>query len=164
MSKIYLIGLLAVGCFASCTPTATVYLVRHAERANDTDTTSLSAEGLRRADRLSARLAAIKLDTIYVTPYARTRQTALPTAHSKGLPLTYYPTSPVAKITQRIRTFKSKSALLVGHSNTVLEITRNLGAKPTLQKIEHGDYANLLILRLRQTGGGWRVRLREELY
>lgn len=164
MFKTYLIWLLAAGGLASCSPTATLYLVRHAERANESDTTSLSAEGLRRADKLARRLAKVHLDTIYVTPYTRTRQTALPTAQSKGLPLTQYPTSPVTKLTQRIRTFRQKSALAVGHSNTVLEIAKDLGTTPRLQRIEHGDYANLLIVKMRLTGAGWRATLREETY
>lgn len=151
-------------CLTSCSPTATLYVVRHAERANDSDTTSLSAEGLRRADKLAQRLASVHLDTIYVTPYTRSRQTALPTAQAKGLPLTQYLPSPVTKLTQRVRLFRNKAALAVGHSNTVLEIARELGTTPRLQRIEHGDYANLLIVKLRLTGAGWRATLREETY
>ncbi|RYF70360.1 MAG: histidine phosphatase family protein [Cytophagaceae bacterium] len=164
MVKNYLLGLTVIGILASCSPTATLYIVRHAERANDSDTTSLSAEGLRRADKLAVRLAGVHLDTIYVTPYTRTRQTALPTAQSKGVPLTQYPPSPVAKLTQRVRTFRNKSALAVGHSNTVLEIARDLGTTPVRQKIEHGDYANLLIVKMRLTSSGWKATLQEETY
>ncbi|WP_375446814.1 histidine phosphatase family protein [uncultured Fibrella sp.] len=164
MVKNYLTWLLLTACLASCSPTATLYIVRHAERANESDTTSLSVEGLRRAEKLSQRLARVHLDTIYVTPYTRTRQTALPTAQSKSLPLTQYPASPVTKLTQRVRTFRHKSALAVGHSNTVLEIAKELGTTPSLQKIEHGDYANLLIVRMRLTGAGWRTTVREETY
>ena len=81
MPNAYLTGLLALNCFAGCAPTATFYLVGHAKRANNTNTTSLSAGELHRADRL------------------------------------------VAKLTQRIRTFRNKSALVVGHSNTVPNTT-----------------------------------------
>ncbi len=156
--------LLLAGCISSCTPTATVYIVRHAERANDTDTTSLSAAGLRRAEQLARRLASVRFDTIYVTPYTRTRQTALPTATSKGLPLTQYAVSPVTRLTQRIRTFRNKSALVVGHSNTILEIAKDLGTTPLRQRIEHDEYGNLLIVSMRLTGAGWRATLREETY
>ncbi|MBO0948979.1 SixA phosphatase family protein [Fibrella forsythiae] len=164
MLKTYLVGLTLLGVCASCSPTATLYIVRHAERANDSDTTSLSADGLRRADKLALRLAQVHLDTIYVTPYTRTRQTALPTAHSKGLPLTQYPPSPVTRLTQRIRTFRNKSALAVGHSNTILEIARDLGTTPVRQMIQHGDYANLLIVKMRLTSSGWKATLKEETY
>ncbi len=164
MIKAYLTSLLAAGLLASCSPTSTLYIVRHAERANDSDTTSLSAEGLRRADKLAQRLASVRLDTIYVTPYRRTQQTALPTANSKGLPLTQYPVSPVAKLTQRVRTFRNKSALVVGHSNTILEVAKELGTTPVRQKIEHADYANLLIVTMRRTGAGLKATVREETY
>ncbi|HEY0108103.1 MAG TPA: phosphoglycerate mutase family protein [Fibrella sp.] len=164
MIKFCLPWILAAGLLASCSPTATLYIVRHAERANDSDTTSLSAEGLLRADRLAKRLASVRLDTIYVTPYRRTQQTALPTAQSKGLPLTQYAVSPVAKLTQRVRTFRNKSALAVGHSNTILEIAKELGVTPARQRIEHADYANLLIVKMRLTGAGWQATLQEETY
>lgn len=159
--SIGLLGLLA----SSCAPQSTIYLVRHAERANDTDTTSLSAAGLQRAERLSRRLAGVPLDSIFVTPYTRTRQTAEPTARSKGLPLTQYPVQPVTKIADRLRSFRQKSALVVGHSNTILEIARALGTSPTIREIRHTDYQYLLILRLRPSSSGQpRVTLREETY
>lgn len=164
MPKICLLLLLTVACLIGCTPTTTIYIVRHADRANDTDTTSLSAEGLRRADRLATRLARVRLDSIYVTPYQRTRQTAQPTATSKALPLTQYPTSPVSQITNRIRTFRQKTILVVGHSNTILPIAKELGTRPSRQRIEHADYGNLLIVTGRLTGKKWRATLREETY
>lgn len=164
MSKLYLPGLLLASCLSSCSPTATLYIVRHAERANDSDTTSLSADGLRRADRLAQRLASVRLDTIYVTPYTRTRQTAMPTAQAKRLPLTQYPASPITRLTQRVRTFRKKSALAIGHSNTILEIARDLGTTPAKQRIEHTDYGTLLIVKMRLTGAGWQATLREETY
>lgn len=156
------------GCLSllvSCAPQSTIYLVRHAERANDSDTTSLSTAGLQRAERLSQRLAGLPLDTIFVTPYTRTRQTAAPTARSKGLPLTQYAVKPVTEIADRVRSFRGKSALIVGHSNTVLEIARALGTSPSIREIRHTDYQYLLILRFRSSSSGQpRVTLREDTY
>ncbi|MBO0936240.1 histidine phosphatase family protein [Fibrella sp. HMF5335] len=150
-------------CLLNCS-TATYYVVRHAERANETDTTSLSAVGLQRADKLATRLGLVKLDSIYATPYTRTRQTALPTARAKNLPVTQYPTRPPTELSNRLLTFKGQSALVVGHSNTVLPLVAALGAKPTIAVINHGDYQYLFIVTRRQTPFGKRVYLREETY
>ncbi len=154
-------GLLCL--FGSCA-TATFYIVRHADRANETDTTSLSAVGLARADHLAQLLANKPLDSIYATPYTRTRQTVMPTAHAKNLPVTQYPTQPLAQLSKRLLTFKGQSALIVGHSNTVLPLVASLGAKPTITVINHGDYQNLFIVQRRHTLFGQRVSLREATY
>lgn len=154
-------GLLYFLC--SCT-TATFYIVRHADRANDTDTTSLSAVGLARADHLAQLLTNKPLDSIYATPYTRTRQTVMPTAHAKNLPVTQYPTQPLAQLSKRLLTFKGQSALIVGHSNTVLPLVASLGVKPTITVINHGDYQHLFIVQRRHTLFGQRVSLREETY
>lgn len=156
-----LIGFLS--CLLNCS-TATYYIVRHADRANETDTTSLSAVGLARANHLAQLLGPVRLDSIYATPYTRTRQTALPTAREKSLPVTQYPTQPLANLTKRLLTFKGQSALVVGHSNTVLPLVVSLGATPTIKAINHADYQYLFIVQRHHTLFGNRVSLREETY
>ncbi|WP_019989250.1 SixA phosphatase family protein [Rudanella lutea] len=151
------IMLLSAGC-----STSSIYVVRHAERLNDSDTTSLSAAGLLRARALAGLLANAQIDSIYITPYRRTEQTAAPLATQLGLPLTRYPASPVTAITGRLRQLRGKNALVVGHSNTILEIARGLGTTPSIQKIEHADYQNLLFIRMRRTPFGQRAHLYEQ--
>lgn len=146
---------------ASCS-TSNIYITRHAERANESDTTSLSVAGLTRARSLADRLANEHIDSIFVTPYRRTEQTATPLALRLGLPLTKYPAAPVTVITNRLRTFRGKNALVVGHSNTILEIAKGLGVVPSIQKIEHTEYQNLLFVRVRHTPFGRRVYLDEQ--
>lgn len=63
--------------------TTTVYIVRHAEKVNETDTTDLSPAGHQRALALADTLARQGIDSIFTTPTRRTRQTAAPLA--KGL-------------------------------------------------------------------------------
>lgn len=142
--------------------TSNIYISRHGERANESDTTSLSAAGLTRARALSDRLANEHIDSIFVTPYRRTEQTAAPLASRLGIPLTKYPASPTTAITNRLRTFRGKNALVVGHSNTILEIAKGLGTTPSIQKIEHSDYQNLLFIQVRRTPFGQRVKLYEQ--
>lgn len=154
--------LLALCLILSACSTSNIYVTRHAERANESDTTSLSAAGLNRAQTLANRLAEERIDSIFVTPYRRTEQTAAPLASRLGLPLTKYPASPVTAITNRLRTFRGKNALVVGHSNTILEIARALGTTPSTPKIEHSDYQHLLFIQVHRTPFGQRVHLHEQ--
>lgn len=157
-----LLGIIAIS-FVSCS-TTNIYIVRHGERANDTDTTSLSAAGHERAKALATRLANTPIDSIFVTPYTRTAQTAAVVAAQLHLPLTKYPAAPVATIANRLATLQGKNALVVGHSNTVLEIARALGTTPSMTKIDHLDYDNLLFIQFKRTPFGRRVHLYEEVY
>ena len=148
--------------FSTSCSTSNIYITRHAERANESDTTSLSVAGLTRARMLSDRLDNAGIDSIFVTPYRRTEQTATPLASRLGLPLTKYPAAPVTVITNRLRTFRGKNALVVGHSNTILEIAKGLGIVPSMQKIEHSEYQNFLLVRVRHTPFSRRVYLEEQ--
>lgn len=152
----------ALSLFITSCSTSNIYITRHAERANESDTTSLSVAGLTRARALADRLANEHIDSIFVTPYRRTEQTATPLASRLGLPLTKYPAAPVTVITNRLRTFRGKNALVVGHSNTILEIAKGLGVIPSMKKIEHSEYQNLLFIRMRHTPFGQRVQLYEQ--
>ncbi|WP_345269911.1 SixA phosphatase family protein [Nibrella viscosa] len=130
--------------------TTTVYIVRHAERANDSDTTSISAAGHQRAQALADRLAGTGIDSIFTTPYLRTRQTAAPLAQRLNIQPVTYPTQPTQTVVDRLKRIRSKEVLVVGHSNTVLEIVRGLGARPSKTKIEHNEYNNLFVVTLRR--------------
>ncbi len=131
--------------------TTTVYIVRHAEKVNETDTTDLTPAGYARATALADTLAEKGIDSIFTTPYERTRQTAQTLAERIGVPLTDYPGKPTEAITNRVSHMRNKTVLVVGHSNTILEIARGLGAKPTMPKIESGDFDNLFRLKIRKT-------------
>ncbi len=150
--------------FTACTRSASIYIVRHGERANDSDTTSLSAAGHERAFALAKRLEGLHLDTIFVTPYLRTQQTAAKVASLNALPFTQYPAAPTSAIISRLAKLDERRVLVVGHSNTILEIAKGLGTKPSMTKIEHLDYDNLLFIQIRHTLFGKRVHLYEETY
>ncbi|QMW02922.1 histidine phosphatase family protein [Spirosoma foliorum] len=133
---------------SSACSTTTVYIVRHGEKVNETDTTNLSPAGYARAAALAERLGNQPIDSIFSTPYRRTRQTVQPLAQRLGVPVIDYPAKPTEAIVNRVGTSKGKTVLVVGHSNTILEIARGLGAQPTMTRIESGDFDNLLQVRL----------------
>lgn len=148
---------------AACS-TTTVYIVRHAEKVDETDSTDLSGAGQRRAIALSETLANRGVDSLFTTPYRRTRQTVQPLAQRLTLRPVTYPASPPDVIVRRINRMRNRTVVVVGHSNTILPVARGLGARPTMTRIESGDYDNLLLVRIRRGPFGKRVALSETTY
>lgn len=145
----------------SACSTSTVYIVRHAEKKNSTDTSSLTPAGLQRAQALADALDGESISQILTTPYRRTQQTAQPLAQRLNVPITTYPAKPVDAVVEQLKTLKGRNVLVVGHSNTILDIARGLGARPTRQTIDDGDFDNLLEVTIRRRPFGKRVRLHE---
>ncbi len=159
--KLVIISLLAL--LTSCS-TTTVYLARHAEKVDESDSTDLSAVGRMRAVALADTLANSPIDMILTTPYRRTRQTAEPLGQRLHLPIETYPAAPIRAGVDQLNRIRHRTVLVVGHSNTILELARGLGATPTLTTIKGTDFDNLLQLRIRRTLFGRSVRLRETTY
>lgn len=132
----------AASLWLTACSTTTVYIIRHAEKVSETDSTDLSPTGFARAAALADTLANKGIDSIFTTPYRRTRQTAQPTAIRLHKPILYYASPPA--IVSRINRMRNKKVLVVGHSNTILEIAKQLKVKPVHTTIESGDFDNLL--------------------
>lgn len=111
----------------------TVYLVRHAEKADASADPALSEAGQARAAALAAMLADVHPGHIFTSPLQRTRLTAAPTAafHSvtvEAIGLDGGAAAHVATIAERVRALPDDAVvLIVGHSNTVPLIARALG-------------------------------------
>ena len=121
-----------------------IYIVRHAEKEtndaknNDPD---LSTEGRERAEALNNVLAKDKLSAVYSTKYKRTTQTAAPVAQRNGVPVKTYEANNPAAIAQMIKEqFPNKKVLIVGHSNTILELVKAFGVTPPVDKLNDDDY------------------------
>ena len=163
MRLLYYLFLLATLSLTACS-TTTVYIVRHAEKVNESDTTNLTPAGYARAAALADTLANKGIDSIFTTPYRRTRQTAQPLATRLNLPLVDYPAKPTEAIVKRVSQIRNKTVLVVGHSNTILEIARGLGATPTMTKIESGDFDNLLRVDMRHGLFGKSITFSQSTY
>ena len=130
----------------------TVILVRHAEKIVDPAVKDppLSAGGEERARELARVLGSARIDVIYTTPYARTRQTAAPLASVLGLKpvetnagLTY-----ASEMAARIKAdHAGATLLLVGHSNTTPQVIRELGIADA-PFIPESRYDDLFIVTL----------------
>lgn len=140
---ICLLAMLVLTAFSAQAQT-TVYIVRHAEKdmkdpANKDP--SLSLDGQDRAKDLAALLLPQRILAVYSTPYKRTMQTAEPTAYGHGVKVqTYDPSDPAALVATVLRNHKDGSVVIVGHSNTVLELVEAFGVKRPIPALNDDDY------------------------
>ncbi len=125
---------LAFSLFAASSVAAqTVYLVRHAEKADASSDPVLSEAGQARATALATLLAEVHPGHVFTSPLQRTRLTAAPTAdfHSVTLEPVGFDggtAAHVAAIADRVRALPEDAVVLVvGHSNTIPLIARALG-------------------------------------
>ncbi|OIN57704.1 hypothetical protein [Arsenicibacter rosenii] len=85
-------------------------------------------------------------------------------ASLNALPFAQYPAFPTSALISRLAKLDGWRVLVAGHRNTIPEIAGAPGTKPSMTKIEHLDYDNLLFIRIRHTRFGKRVHLYEETY
>lgn len=147
-------GALVLGACASAPPPVenTIYLVRHAEKADGQDP-SLTLIGRARAEILAQELEDAGLTGIYSTDYKRTRETAAPAAKATGLPVIRYDPRSLESFASMLRNTPG-TLLVVGHSNTTPELVDLLGGKPGTPIDEASEYDRLYVL----TVDGRRVR------
>ena len=79
---VFVFMLLTLGAFGQ---TTTIYLIRHAEKVDNSKNPDLSKVGLERAEHWKTILSQVPLKAVYSTDFLRTVQTATPTATSKNL-------------------------------------------------------------------------------
>ena len=102
----------------------TIYLVRHAEKdltSNNGGDPPLTECGEQRSAHLNTFLSDVHIDAVYSTDYIRTKNTALPTALSKGLEIKEYSAEDLTAFSKLLIDCK-QDALVVGHSNTTGEL------------------------------------------
>jgi broad specificity phosphatase PhoE len=154
----------AVWTYRSVT-TTTVVLVRHAEKALSTiDDPPLSPEGEQRSERLAQmfgeRDGAGRLDAIYVTNTRRTQQTAAPLAARLHLVPIVLPGADIAATAARILSeHRGGTVLLLGHSNTLPQLVRELSGKQ-IEPIPENDYGEIYVLSVPRFGGASVLRMK----
>lgn len=131
---------------------ATVILVRHAEKAPQTESDPvLSDAGTQRAKDLAAALADAGIGSVITTQYQRTRLTAADVLSATKLtPIVVsaggasHPAEVAAAIMKRPA---GEVVLVVGHSNTITPIIAALGG-PKMGSICDSQYSNLYIMQM----------------
>jgi phosphohistidine phosphatase SixA len=124
--------------------TASVFVVRRAEKADLSDPdTPLSSAGEARAQALAAVLKDRGVKAVYATEFMRTQQTGRPVAQAAGVEVTVITNADRATLIERARAVPMGSAvLIVGHSNTVPDIVRELSGG-TVDGISENEFDNL---------------------
>ena len=144
-----------LACFFATGATAqppVIFLVRHAERAAISgrvpSDTGLSETGRKRAQALASELKDAKITAIYTTEYKRTQETAAPLAQSLGIRPEIIPGDDLRALVAKLKASPG-NVLVVGHSNTLPQIIRALGASSRVTVAE-SDYDNLFLVVLDQ--------------
>jgi phosphohistidine phosphatase SixA len=143
-----------------------VYIVRHAEKStNPPQDPDLTAEGRARAENLAMELKNKGITEVYSTDTRRTRQTAEPFSLQSGVQVKLYKNDTLLKFLYHVLDAE-KNTLIVGHSNTTVQMLKELGLNPSIKSIPDNDYDNLFIITLKskETTGGYNLKLREKTY
>jgi broad specificity phosphatase PhoE len=136
---------------------ATFLLVRHAEAVKtDTDPDpELTAVGQARALALRQLLSQVNLAGILSTNFKRTKNTVQPTADDKSLAINTYDASyQWQNIDAWIKTYKGKTALIAGHSNTIPNLVNLFLGKNTFTAIPDSINSNFYIVTVSKKGNG----------
>ncbi len=128
-----------------------VFLVRHAERAEDgTNDPPISGAGEARAALVAEMLRDAGVTHVHSTNTRRTRTTAAPAAASAGVAVGLYDPRDLSGFADHLRATPGRH-LVVGHSNTTPQLVAALGGEPG-SPIEELEYDRLYIVTLGDAG------------
>jgi broad specificity phosphatase PhoE len=152
MRLLFSAAVLIIALATNASAQQTIFLVRHAERADvspsgtsmTTADPDLSDAGRARAQSLATILKDANITAIFTTEFKRTQQTASPLASSLGIQTVTLNSKEPAKLLQALKEI-SGNALIVGHSNTIPAIIKDLGVTTTVT-LGDTDYDNLFIV------------------
>lgn len=137
-----------------------VFLVRHAEKVDESTDPPLSRAGRARAKSLAGLLETAGITAIYATQYQRAIKTAEPLSHALKIDVKIVDQRDPGLLVSRLRSQHAQDVILiVGHSNTVPALLKALGYRPETT-IAPEDYGNLFIVVPKADGPPMVLRLR----
>lgn len=128
-----------------------VFLVRHAEKEDESRDPELSETGNERAELLAEILVDGELNYIHSTDYIRTINTAKPVADKLGIEINIYDPNNLPELYTELHKTGGRH-LVVGHSNTTPELVQLLGGNPGSEIEESSEYDRLYILSADDAG------------
>jgi len=144
----------------------TVFLVRHAERAEEPrQDPPLTEKGVARSEALARLLSAAGVKAIYTSQFARTKLTAEPLAKQLGVAVTSISlktssSNPRAiaeestkEIVDKIMSNAGGSVLVVGHSNSIPDVIKMLGGD-VVPTIDEKKFDDLFVVTVYANGKG----------
>jgi phosphohistidine phosphatase SixA len=144
-----LAGILVIGLafwLVSAASTTMVFVTRHAEKASTPpDDPLLSPAGDARALELAQHFGRAPkgqgLDAIIVSEFRRTQETVRPLVNKLGIPMIVVPsTNPAHTAERALNDYRGGRILIVGHSNTVPDIVKELSGEDVgaMSEAEYG--------------------------
>ncbi|WP_306352517.1 phosphoglycerate mutase family protein [Flavobacterium sp. '19STA2R22 D10 B1'] len=127
--------------------TTVIYLIRHAEKADQNYNTNLSEAGKIRAQSWATILKSVPFDGFYSTPYNRTQQTIQPTADANKKEISTYNPKDFS-LDQVIEKHLGKNILVVGHSNTIPKLINQFLKEDYYVNIDESEFGNLYIITI----------------
>ena len=133
----------------------TIYLIRHAEKADDgTSDPPLSDKGQIRAKNLAFLLQDVEVDAIYSTNYKRTMETVDELSENKNIPVTRYNPGDPAMVESILSAYGGGNVVIVGHSNTVPATVNQLIGYNQFNQLPESEYDKLFLVNLVKIGEG----------
>ncbi|MBC7892991.1 MAG: histidine phosphatase family protein [Sphingobacteriaceae bacterium] len=129
----------------------TLFLVRHAEKADQTDTSPLTERGKARAEKLAEMLRDATVQAVYSTNYVRTRETGRPLAEKRGLTVQPYEAKDEGFAKTIVEKHGGQRVLVVGHSNTIPKLVNAL-AGTNLSNLNDDEYDALFVVTVPKRG------------
>lgn len=139
----------------------THYLVRHAEKVDDSKDPELSAQGHARALALASRLQTADIRHIYSSDFKRTRGTVRPFATAKAQEITIYNPKDPNHLIDMLRNRPGHSSLIVGHSNSIPALVNQLIGADKYPHLDHDEYDKLFVIKCNKS---WKCTAQIEKY
>ncbi len=123
-----------------------VYIVRHAERVDQSPDSALSTDGIGRSYKLRDVLRDAGITRIFTSELRRTIETAAPLAAAIKVTPLPVPAADAADLAAKVGASGAHDrVLVVGHSNTIPSLLQALHVDATI-RIGDDDYDNLFIV------------------
>ncbi|HEX8576481.1 MAG TPA: phosphoglycerate mutase family protein [Flavobacterium sp.] len=122
-----------------------LYLIRHAEKADQSTDPELSPAGIARAAKWTAYFEKTPIDKFYSTNYKRTQQTCTPIAASKKKEVQVYKPEELG-LQKLIGDHPGKTIVIVGHSNSIPKHINQLLGNATYETIPDSEFGRLYIV------------------
>jgi 2,3-bisphosphoglycerate-dependent phosphoglycerate mutase len=134
----------------------TIYIVRHAEKdISDpkNQDPELNEDGKLRAKALSKKLINQKIDAVFTSKFKRNKQTGQAVATQNGILIQEYDAHAYKELSNLIKSkYKNKNILIIGHSNTVLEIIESFGVSRPMPALTDSDYDYFFEIKIDHLG------------
>lgn len=153
----FLLILSLFSCCWGCTPSTegngkgpldeplVVFLVRHAEKIDESVDPDLNPDGYERAGELARVLSDAGIQYIHSSDFKRTRRTAGPLANQLELEIEIYDKWNLHELAEHVE-HRGGRHLVVGHSNTTPALVEIFGGEPGSPIEEIFEYDRLYIL------------------